>query len=48
MEQHDRKWDEVARQSFVIAPDYLSAQAIAPWAQGIFKDVFERPLLTRF
>ena len=41
------KWDEVARQSFVgdSAPDYLSAQAIAPWAQGIFKDVFERPLL---
>ena len=41
------KWDEVAKQSFVgdAAPDYLSAQAIAPWAQGIFKDVFERPLL---
>jgi hypothetical protein len=41
------KWDEVARQAYVgdSAPDYLSAQAIAPWAQGIFKDVFERPLL---
>ena len=41
------KWDEVAKPSFVgdSAPDYLSAQAIAPWAQGIFKDVFERPLL---
>lgn len=41
------KWDEVARQAYVgdSAPDYLSAQAIAPWAQGIFKDIFERPLL---
>ena len=41
------KWDEVARQAFVgdAAPDYLAAQAIAPWAQSTFKDVFERPLL---
>lgn len=41
------KWDEVACKSFVgdAAPDYLSAQMVAPWAQGVFKDVFERPLL---
>ena len=41
------KWDEVAKPSFVgdAAPDYLAAQAIAPWAQSTFKDVYERPLL---
>ena len=41
------KWDEQARPSFVgdAAPDYLAAQAISPWAQGIFKDIYERPLL---
>lgn len=41
------KWDEVARPSFVgdAAPDYLSAQAVAPWAQSTFADIFERPLL---
>lgn len=41
------KWDEVARKLFVgdAAPDYLAAQAIAPWAQSTFSDVFERPLL---
>ena len=40
-------WDMVARKSFVgdAAPDYLAGQAIAPWAQSTFKDVFERPLL---
>ena len=41
------KWDEVAKPAFVgdAAPDYLAAQAIAPWAQSTFKDVYERPLL---
>lgn len=41
------KWDEVARPTYVgdAAPDYLGAQAVAPWMQGIFSDVFERPLL---
>jgi hypothetical protein len=41
------KWDEVAKKAFVgdAAPDYLAGQAIAPWAQSMFKDIFERPLL---
>lgn len=41
------KWDEVAKQVYVgdAAPDYLAAQAVAPWAQSTFADVFERPLL---
>lgn len=41
------KWDEVARKAFVgdAAPDYLSGMQVAPWAQSMFSDVFERPLL---
>ena len=41
------KWDMVARKNFVgdAAPDYLAGQAIAPWSQSFFKDIYERPLL---
>lgn len=41
------KWDMVARENRVgdAAPDLIQAQAIAPWSQGFFQGIFERPLL---
>ena len=41
------KWDMVARENRVgdAAPDLIQAQGIAPWNQGYFQGIFERPLL---
>lgn len=45
-----QKWDMVASQraNAIVgdaAPDLLASQAIAPWSQGFFSDIFDRPLL---
>ena len=41
------KWDMVAQNNHVgdAAPDLIAAQSIAPWSQGYFQGIFERPLL---
>lgn len=43
------KWDMVAKSIphgvGDAAPDLLASQGIAPWSQGFFSDIFERPLL---
>ena len=43
----NNKWDMVATENHIgdAAPDLIQAQAIAPWSQGFFQGVFERPLL---